>query len=134
VKKPSQYANKYEFRSSAIGLGPEPIPTITILVATSDGNLIPTAFAADMPTSFAISGEFAVKATRLLFNTLELGTPGDSLSMSDAMAMHNLLFTSLPFIVSFFLPAKSVAKLDERKIAPAISEHTALRTHTGLEK
>ena len=99
---------------------------------TFEGNLIPTDWAALTPVALALSREVAVLATCLLFKILVVETPGDSLSMSEAIAIHNLfpLFGLFPL----FAPPKSAAKLDARRIAPAISEQTALGSHTGVAK
>ena len=83
-----------------------PIPTITTLMGTCEGNLIPTDCAALAPVALACSKEVAVLATCLLFKILVVETPGDSLSMSEAIAIHNLF--------PLFVPPKSAAKLDAR--------------------
>jgi hypothetical protein len=53
VKKPFQYASKNEVLSSGSGLGPVPIPTITTLVFSPEGNFTPTLLAAFTPAEFA---------------------------------------------------------------------------------
>ena len=83
-----------------------PMPTMTTLVETSERNFIPTVLAAAAPVARACSRVAAFKALCLLFKILVVDTQGDSLSMSEAIAIHNLF--------PLFAPPKSAAKLVAR--------------------
>lgn len=117
-----------------MGLGPEPIPTITARTETSEGKLIPTDFAADAPALFASASDTAVVAIRLLFKLLVCDIPGDSFNISEAIAIQSFGATSLPFTRSLFCEARSVAKFVERYIAPTTSEQIARLSQSGFEK
>lgn len=117
-----------------MGLGPDPIPTITARTATSEGKLIPTDLAAATPALFASASEEAVIAIRLLFNLLVGDIPGDSFNMSDAIAIQSFGATSFPFTRILFCDAKSAAKFVDRYMAPAISEQIAFLSQSGFEK